>query len=260
MLNIRRFGLWYNSMINMYPRTTKTITAVAIATVADISAQYIHHRTLINHVEIPNDQTTNRSGDRTKEKEDYRTNTIERKFPPTSSPSSPSSSSVPKKSSSFGVQTTKEQKWTDISLDPPFFINWYRTGKLVLFTTLITPAIHHWYLYLLARHPTRPFLRMLFDQLFWAPIGTTLFIVTVNSEPSTSPATHQKILQGIRANWMLWPIIQYLNFTYIPPAYNILFANFVSYFWTVYLSRLANDPLLDHGNSTGGKKIYTKSF
>lgn len=38
------------------------------------------------------------------------------------------------------------------------------------------------------------------------------------------------------ANWKLWPFVNFLNFRYISPNYQLLVSNLMSFFWNVYLA------------------------
>lgn len=44
----------------------------------------------------------------------------------------------------------------------------------------------------------------------------------------------------LRANWKLWPAANYVNFLLVPVKYQLLFSNFVAFFWSAILSALAN--------------------
>lgn len=38
------------------------------------------------------------------------------------------------------------------------------------------------------------------------------------------------------ANWNLWPVVNFLNFRYVAPNYQLLVSNLVSFFWNIYLA------------------------
>jgi protein Mpv17 len=42
----------------------------------------------------------------------------------------------------------------------------------------------------------------------------------------------------IKANWTVWPIIQFVNFRFMPLAYRVPFQATCGVFWTLYLSLL----------------------
>lgn len=45
------------------------------------------------------------------------------------------------------------------------------------------------------------------------------------------------VLPGVLvANWKLWPVVNFLNFRYVAPNYQLLVSNLVSFFWNIYLA------------------------
>ena len=38
------------------------------------------------------------------------------------------------------------------------------------------------------------------------------------------------------ANWKVWPVINFLNFRFVPPIYQLLVSNLASFFWNIYLA------------------------
>lgn len=45
---------------------------------------------------------------------------------------------------------------------------------------------------------------------------------------------------ALQANWVVWPVVQYINFTFLPLQYRLFFANIVSIGWNSYLSWVNN--------------------
>lgn len=43
---------------------------------------------------------------------------------------------------------------------------------------------------------------------------------------------------GLQANWMVWPAVQFINFTYVPLEHRVLVVNIVSLGWNCFLSYL----------------------
>lgn len=41
---------------------------------------------------------------------------------------------------------------------------------------------------------------------------------------------------ALQTNWMVWPAVQVINFTYVPLIHRVLFANIISIGWNCYLS------------------------
>jgi len=44
--------------------------------------------------------------------------------------------------------------------------------------------------------------------------------------------------QGLKANWMLWPAVQAVNFKLVPLEHRVLVVNIVSLGWNCFLSYL----------------------
>ena len=51
-------------------------------------------------------------------------------------------------------------------------------------------------------------------------------------------------LPAIKANWSIWPLIQFTNFRFMPLPYRVPFQATCGVFWTLYLSLLnSNDTV-----------------
>ena len=80
--------------------------------------------------------------------------------------------------------------------------------------------------------------RVAVDQLVFAPTNLFVFLSTMSILEGVSPReklarTYSTALQG---NWMVWPFVQVVNFSYVPVDYRVLFVNGLSIFWNCYLS------------------------
>jgi protein Mpv17 len=69
---------------------------------------------------------------------------------------------------------------------------------------------------------------------------------------------------AIRANWTVWPIIQFVNFRFMPLPYRVPFQATCGVFWTLYLSLLNSSKTtqaaeskadLEKSAKVAGKKI-----
>jgi hypothetical protein len=117
-----------------------------------------------------------------------------------------------------------------------------RLSYVAAWVAMTTPAVHRWYIFLVQRFPASPLLRMLADQTFFAPIGTAGFFLFTGSAAAGWSAdaglqsARDKTWPALKANWVLWPTVQYLNFSFTPPRLQVLAVNVVSLFWTAFLS------------------------
>lgn len=53
---------------------------------------------------------------------------------------------------------------------------------------------------------------------------------------------------GLKANWALWPAVQFANFTYVPLQYQVLVVNVVSLGWNCFLSYLNSGSALEQAS------------
>jgi protein Mpv17 len=44
---------------------------------------------------------------------------------------------------------------------------------------------------------------------------------------------------ALTSNWMVWPFVQVVNFSFVPLDYRVLFVNGLSIFWNCYLSYIS---------------------
>ena len=69
-------------------------------------------------------------------------------------------------------------------------------------------------------------------------------------EGHSLPAIRKKYVDlyppAIKANWTVWPLIQFVNFRFMPLPYRVPFQATCGVFWTLYLSLL---------NSSGDTKV-----
>ncbi|KAJ1907102.1 hypothetical protein IWQ60_011928, partial [Tieghemiomyces parasiticus] len=85
--------------------------------------------------------------------------------------------------------------------------------------------------------------RVLTDQLMWAPVGIGLFFTFITLIEGgrfreIKEKFSQNYLPALFANYKVWPLVQYVNFCYVPLTYQVPFVSLVSLFWNSYLSWL----------------------
>jgi hypothetical protein len=134
-------------------------------------------------------------------------------------------------------------------------VNLLRTGRMAAWAMMTTPLVCRWYSLLYSRFPNSAFRRMAADQLLWAPpatfamlgfIGAAEGAATVGGLGTVQENARARIVSAyvptLRANYLVWPAVQYINFAMIPPKFQILFSNLIGLGWSFYLSHLANAP------------------
>ncbi len=45
-------------------------------------------------------------------------------------------------------------------------------------------------------------------------------------------------ITGFQFDWCIWPPSQYINFTWVPQAYRVLYVNVVTVIWDIFLSKI----------------------
>lgn len=78
------------------------------------------------------------------------------------------------------------------------------------------------------------------DQTIFATTNMAIFLSTMAYLEGDSPKKRleKAYLPGLKANWMLWPAVQGVNFTLVPLEHRVLVVNVVSLGWNCYLSYL----------------------
>ncbi|KAL6063110.1 hypothetical protein QOT17_011778 [Balamuthia mandrillaris] len=132
----------------------------------------------------------------------------------------------------------------------------------------VAPFAHTWYRFLHQRFPVQKGARTLqrwkqtlkrtvVDQSVAAPIFTTgLFVsrglVAGQDADSIQQKMRQDFLKVFVAGLCVWPLAQFVNFTYVPLAYQVLFNNVVGLGWSTFSSLVAcyGQPEYAHLQST----------
>lgn len=146
-------------------------------------------------------------------------------------------------------------------------IDFRRTTRMAAWTALITPVIHRWYNLLLATFPTSPLARMAADQVIFAPTSLVGFLCAISFMEhgagadglAAAKAKLHSFVPIMKANYLCWPLIMFLNFKLVPPQLNLPVVNAASFFWSIYLSFAANkkghthlvDEMLESGPPYG---------
>ncbi|KAL8738087.1 MAG: hypothetical protein Q9181_001073 [Wetmoreana brouardii] len=139
---------------------------------------------------------------------------------------------------------------------PPF--DFERLTRFMSYGFIMSPVQFHWFSFLSRTFPitkqnaTLPvFQRMAFDQLIFAPIGLACFFTFMTvTEGGGRRAVARKFqdvyLPSLKANFMVWPAVQILNFRVIPLPFQIPLVSTVGIAWTAYLSltNSSDEPLV----------------
>jgi len=131
-------------------------------------------------------------------------------------------------------------------LPPPF--DFERLTRFMAYGFLMAPVQHKWFAFLSRTFPiskTSAFVpalkRVAFDQFLFAPVGLACFFTFMTvAEGGGKRAVTRKFqdvyVPALKANYMVWPAVQILNFRVMPIQFQIPFVSTVGIAWTAYLS------------------------
>ncbi|KAK4999652.1 hypothetical protein LTR66_001337 [Elasticomyces elasticus] len=131
-------------------------------------------------------------------------------------------------------------------LPPPF--DFERLIRFMGYGFMMAPVQYKWFGFLNKTFPitntagTVPALkRVAFDQLLFAPVGLGFFFTFMTvAEGGGRRAVLKKFqdvyIPALKANYMVWPAVQVLNFRVMPIQFQIPFVSTIGIAWTAYLS------------------------
>jgi hypothetical protein len=135
-----------------------------------------------------------------------------------------------------------------LSRSPPPPFDFERLTRFMAYGFLMAPIQFQWFNALSRWFPITksssmvPALqRVAMDQLIFAPIGLGCFFTFMTvAEGGGRRAVTKKFqdvyVPALRANYILWPAVQMLNFSVLPIQFQIPFVSSVGIAWTAYLS------------------------
>lgn len=90
--------------------------------------------------------------------------------------------------------------------------------------------------------------KVLVDQLIASPVVISLFFMTLGvmrkeSLHETMTEIREKFLRLYKAEWLVWPTAQVINFWILPLKYRVLYDNTISLGYDVYTSMVINEPI-----------------
>ncbi|KAJ2156071.1 hypothetical protein GGF46_005430 [Coemansia sp. RSA 552] len=149
-----------------------------------------------------------------------------------------------------GVGDVLAQTIESYNTKQPLRWNAQRTLRFVAWGTLCAPIFHKWYLLLSRTFPLPTgktgfakavAKRVAADQLVYAPMGIAVFYVAMNfmegrGWQSAKARLREYYAPTLLANYGVWPLVQAVNFGYVPPMYRVPFSSVVSIFWNTFIS------------------------
>jgi len=131
-------------------------------------------------------------------------------------------------------------------LPPPF--DFERLTRFMAYGFMMAPVQFKWFQFLSKAFPITkssglgPAMKMVaFDQLIFAPVGIACFftVMTVAEGGGRRAVTHKlrdMYLPTLKANFMVWPLVQIINFRLMPIQFQLPFVSTIGIAWTAYLS------------------------
>jgi len=132
------------------------------------------------------------------------------------------------------------------ALPPPF--DFERLTRFMAYGFCMAPIQFRWFKFLERSFPitkTAAFLpamkRVAFDQLIFAPFGVAAFFTAMTiAEGGGKREVYNKMrdmyVPTLKANYVLWPAVQVINFRLMPVQFQLPFVSTVGIAWTAYLS------------------------
>ncbi|RIA87909.1 putative integral membrane protein, Mpv17/PMP22 family [Glomus cerebriforme] len=149
-----------------------------------------------------------------------------------------------------------------------------RLGRFTTYGFSIAPLIHKWFSFLDRKYPFNLdnkthqsplikknglfnknnlmkqnqmiFKRVLLDQLFFAPFGICMFfggisILEGRNFKGIKEKFDEAYIPALKMNYTIWPLVQFVNFRFLPLKYRVPFVSAVGVLWNSYLSLLNSE-------------------
>lgn len=126
-------------------------------------------------------------------------------------------------------------------------LNWRRTLSIALYGLIWGgPSNHYWQMALERIFPNRkdqlrPVKKVTLDQLTYGPLNNILFMTYISMvvEGRSWTATRTKVRNeypGVQSKgWRLWPVAQFVNQSFVPLEFRVLWTNCVALLWSTFL-------------------------
>ncbi|XP_013172551.1 PREDICTED: mpv17-like protein 2 [Papilio xuthus] len=122
-----------------------------------------------------------------------------------------------------------------------------RTMHMAFSGAAVGVLCHHWYKILdkiiIGKTTDMIIKKLLLDQLIFSPIMITTFFGSVaifeeNPLENFKEEVNDKFVTLYRAEWMVWPPAQLINFYFLPTRFRVLYDNTISLGYDVYTSQV----------------------
>lgn len=123
--------------------------------------------------------------------------------------------------------------------------DWGRMGRMFLIGFSLGPAHHFFYKYMDHYLPRKNLLavikKILLDQLVMSPFCIAWFfygmgILEKKTLAECTEELNSKFVEVYTIDWSVWPPAQFLNFYFLKVQYQVIYINFITMFYNVFLS------------------------
>uniref|UniRef100_A0A1B6DMH6 Mpv17-like protein 2 n=1 Tax=Clastoptera arizonana TaxID=38151 RepID=A0A1B6DMH6_9HEMI len=123
--------------------------------------------------------------------------------------------------------------------------DWMRTLNMTAIGLPLGIAQHFFYKYMDLIIPHRTLLsvskKIILDQLIASPVCIVIFFYGLGLLEKKNFVATQNELKGkffsvYMVDWIVWPPTQYVNFAYLSPRYRVVYINFITMLYDIFLS------------------------
>lgn len=128
--------------------------------------------------------------------------------------------------------------------------DWTRNAKMFVVGAAQGPLHHYFYGWLdrayIGSTVKITTIKILYDQLIMSPACIAAFFYTAGwmDGKGNSQCTEEfqsKFIRVYITDWLIWPATQFLNFYYLPPKYRVIYVNFVTMLYNIFLSHIKHE-------------------
>lgn len=149
---------------------------------------------------------------------------------------------------SVGDLMSQEIEYRNGTLTKRF--DWTRNAKMFVVGAAQGPMHHYFYGWLDRTYYGATVkittIKILYDQFIMSPVCIAAFFYTAGwlDGKNTSQCTDEfqsKFKRVYITDWIVWPATQFINFYYLPSKYRVIYVNFVTMLYNVFLSYIKHE-------------------
>ncbi|XP_028404288.1 protein Mpv17-like [Dendronephthya gigantea] len=119
---------------------------------------------------------------------------------------------------------------------------------------IVGPAMRYWYILLdsviKGSRTVDAMKKVAMDQTIFAPCIIATFFGTTSllfgkTQAEIKAKFANQYFDTLKTNYLIWPLVQTINFNFVPLQHRVFVVNFVAIFWNTYLSWAANKEEVD---------------